>query len=451
EVLTKPGIFIDHPIGGEIVNGTYPISGRAEHDCNNTIQEIELWIDGNKLTVTDTTPTPGIVLWGFNWNTTLYDPGTGKDKYPNGPHNIGVRCRNSNPSGYDTSDWCNITVTVVNVPVLHFQHPEEGEFVDQTEGLPLYKVEVKVESFHDLTGVKLRIDNGPSQGMTLMGNTFSYMLDTSKYGDGYHTLRYVGEYGYGEVSEAVTILLDSPNEDSLPTISASYELTDNGLTVQGTSSDDFMVEWVKLRLDDNPWIIVNQSGENFTRFDHFWSREALTPDTHSISIKAYDGFDSEDKIIWVPVGLLYDLTIKEIILPTDVTEDDWVNFTVVVENTGPYASPPVNLILRIGRIMRTEDGITIPANSRQDIEISWHASKGNHSISAEINPSQKNDETDPTNNVYTDGNLKVKEKKADGPSDGFDYSMIMIAAVIMIILGIAAGVSFLFGGKKKVE
>ncbi|MCK4614522.1 MAG: hypothetical protein KAU14_06950, partial [Thermoplasmata archaeon] len=45
EVLTRPRIFIDHPLDGEIVNGTYLISGYAEDDYDNTIQEIELWID----------------------------------------------------------------------------------------------------------------------------------------------------------------------------------------------------------------------------------------------------------------------------------------------------------------------------------------------------------------------------------------------------------------------
>jgi len=450
QVFTRPRIFIDHPQTNDKINGTYVISGYAEDDYNGNIQ-VEMMIDDTAISVADVTQAGETVLWNYNWDTTIYEPTQGRDKYPNGEHTLSVRCTNDNPPGYDMSDWFNITVTITNAPILSFLHPTDMEFINVTGSLPLYPVEVKVHTFHDLSSVKFRVDDGPLQAMNLAGSTFKSMFDTSKYSDGYHTVTYEAIYGYGNVSETVTVLINSPNEDTLPSVDTTYLLEDEGLTVQGIATDDYSIEWVKIRLDDGQWLSMNESEGNISRFDHFWERGKLTPDSHSYTVRAFDGFDSVDLTYWFQVGILYDLTITDIQIPTGVELDDWVNFTVVVKNTGAYASPPIDLILYIGDIMRPVNGLSIPANSNMNVRISWHAKAGNHTISAEINPTQKNDETDPTNNVYAQGDyLYVEDKKTGGTSDDTDLtSMLMGAAVIAIILGIVAAAAFISGGKKK--
>jgi len=449
QVISRPRIFIDHPLDMEMINGTYLVAGYAEDDYSNDLN-IELRIDGVEITVSDTTPTGEMVQWRFNWDTKAYDFTQGKDKYPNGQHIISARCSNNNPSGFDRSDWYDITVIVANTPELHFLHPEDGEFVNVSGTMALYPVEIKVEVFHDLSSVKFKMDNGSWQGMNLLGTVFKSMLDTSKYMDGYHTLSFNASWGYGTITETVSILLNSPNKDSLPVIEADYTLTDDDFTVQGTTTDDFKVEWVEIRLDDDPWILLNQSQANFATFQHSWERRLLTPDSHSFSVRAFDGFDTVDLTIWFPVYILYDLTILDIEIPTNVSEDDWVNFTVVVENTGPYASPEGSLILYIGNIMRTVDGLSIPAHTKQNIFISWRARPGNHTISAEINPTQKNDETDPSNNIHVDDPLLVKETYVPESEDETDItSYLIVAAIITVILGIVAGAAFISSGKKK--
>jgi len=307
-----------------------------------------------------------------------------------------------------------------------------------------------VEEFHDLSSVVFKMDNGPWQAMNLLGTVFKSMLDTSKYMDGYHTLTFNASWGYGTITETVSILLNSPNKDTLPVIEAGYTLTEDDFTVQGTATDDFKVEWVEIRLDDGPWILLNQTRADFTTFQHSWERRLLTPDSHSFSVRAFDGFATVDLTKWFQVYILYDLAILDIEIPTNVSEDDWVNFTVVVENTGPDASPEGSLILNIGNIMRTVDGLSIPAHTKQSIFISWRARPGNHTISAEINPTQKNDETDPSNNIHVDDPLFVKETYVPESEEETDItSYLIVAAIIAVILGIVAGAAFISSGKKK--
>ena len=447
-VLSRPQIVIDYPIDMEFINGTYVITGYAEDDYENDL-DIQLRIDDLAVTVADITNNGEILIWSFIWDTTVYDSTKGQDKYPNGEHIISAICTNSNPSGYDLSDWFNVTVTVVNPPELEWLHPFADEFINITGTIPLYTVEVKVNAFHDLTSIRYQVDDGPMLAMSNLGTIFKSTLDTSKYPDGYHTLTYNATYGYGYLSDSVTILLNSPNEESLPSVDFDHDVTELGLTVQGTAVDDFKVEWVKIRLDDGPWLLLNESLGNFTSFEHFWTRGLLSPDTHKITVRAYDGFDHVDKVQWFVVGILYDLSITDIEVPSNVREDDWVNFTVVVKNTGPYTTPPINLVLYIGNIIRTSDGLTIPANSEQRIKVSWHAKPGNHTVSAEINPTQKNDETNPSNNIHIDDNLVVESKGGGETSEETDITGILIVAlVIMVILGVVAAAVTLTGKRK---
>ncbi len=447
-VLSRPQIVIDYPIDMEFINGTYVITGYAEDDYENDL-DIQLRIDDLAVTVADITNNGEILIWSFIWETTVYDSTKGQDKYPNGEHIISAICTNSNPSGYDLSDWFNVTVTVVNPPELEWLHPFADEFINITGTIPLYTVEVKVNAFHDLTSIRYQVDDGPMLAMSNLGTIFKSTLDTSKYPDGYHTLTYNATYGYGYLSDSVTILLNSPNEESLPSVDFDHDVTELGLTVQGTAVDDFKVEWVKIRLDDGPWLLLNESLGNFTSFEHFWTRGLLSPDTHKITVRAYDGFDHVDKVQWFVVGILYDLSITDIEVPSNVREDDWVNFTVVVKNTGPYTTPPINLVLYIGNIIRTSDGLTIPANSEQRIKVSWHAKPGNHTVSAEINPTQKNDETNPSNNIHIDDNLVVESKGGGETSEETDITGILIVAlVIMVILGVVAAAVTLTGKRK---
>lgn len=455
-VLSRPRVYVDHPMLNEYVNGTYLITGYAEDDYQNDIS-IQLRIDGVDVSVTDITNTGEMVLWSYAWDTTFYDTTVGDDKYPNGEHQIGAHCINTNPSGFDESDWYNVTAIVTNPPEVHFLRPAVDEFINITGALPLYTVEVKVDVFHDLNGVKYQVDDGSFRTMSLAGSVFKATFDTSKYADGHHTITYLATYAYGNLTETRNVMLNSNSEDTLPVIDVTHELTEAGLTVQGTAHDDFKVEWVKIRLDDGSWKVINDSTNNYTSFEHYWERGVLSPsDAHSFTVMVFDGFDTVETVQWFQVPIIYDLVIKDIELPTNVKEGQWVNFTVIVENTGPYASPEVNLILYVGSIMRTVDGISVPANSEIRVDVSWKASpptrysSGNISISAEINPMMKSEEKDSTNNLLSKGNLYVTATSqiATDDDDTNISSYLMIAAIIAIILGIVAIGAFLTGGKK---
>ena len=450
-VLSKPRIVIEFPEELEMLNGSYLISGYAEDDYQNTI-DIELMIDGIAVTVSDITNNGEILLWNFLWDTTVPDMTQGKDKYENGNHIISARCTNDNPTGYDFSEWFNVTVAVANPPKLMWEKPFDSEFINMTGALPLYTVEVKVIELHDLTSVKFQMDDGPLKTMNNYGGVFKYTDDMSNYLDGYHTLTYFATYGYGNLTDSVTILLNSPAEESLPIIDTDpLELTDNGLTVQGFAQDDFQITFVKVRLDDGPWITVNESNGIFSTFHYFWPRNVLTPDdSHRITVRAFDGFDYAEDIRWIQVDRLFDLTINDIELPpSGVKENDWVNFTIVAENTGPYDSPPIDIVMYFGNIIRTVDDLIIPANSEERILVQWKAKPGNHSVAAEINPTQKNEETDPTNNLHVDDNIIVKAVAQEGASDESDIStMLMVALIVMVVLGVIAAVVSISGKKK---
>ena len=434
-VISRPRIFIDFPIEQETVFGTYIISGYAEDDYDNDLS-IELMIDGTPFSVNNMTNTGDTILWSFAWDTTVYDLTQGNDLYPNGEHFISVRSSNGNPTGYDESNWVNVTVVVANPPILAWQTPLEGELINVTGIVPIYTVEVKVIAKHDLQTIRLQVDDGEPMLMSNLGTYFKTALDTSKFGDGEHTLTYNATYGFGFITDTITIHMNSPNEDTLPRIEFGYALTDTGLTVTGTAVDDTTIEWVKIRLDEGQWILMNESQGNTSDIHHFWGRGQLTPDSHKITVQVYDGFDAVRETQWFVVDLFYDLSIVEITTPTDVVEGEWVNFTILVKNTSPYTSPPVVLDLSIGAISRTVHDIVIGPDSQQLIRISWKASTGNHTIGAVINPSQKNDETDPNNNEIVTDNLIVEKTTTESASDESDMGTILIAAlVIMLVLG----------------
>ena len=442
EVFTLPRARITHPLESEIISGTLLVGGYVADDYGNDL-DIELRIDGTIVTVVDYSKQSDGVYWNFSWDTTGYDDALGRDSFPNGPHILSTRSRNSNPNGLDISDWSNSTVIVANAPELAFKNPQDGEFINITEGVPLYRVEVQVLDFRDLSNVKLRIDGGPYRYMSPFGSTYRYNLDISKFSDGPHSMECIGVWGYGNESDTLSFLLNSPSDETLPLIFADHEVTDDGLTVSGTAWDDYMITQVKVRLDNESWIIVDDSGGNTSEFEYFWPLELLTPDTHNVTIEASDGFDSWNIVLWFQVQFFYDLTLLDITLPSYVLEGDWINFTVEARNTGPYASPPVDLNLYIGHLMRTIHNISIPSNSDLPIQVSWRAKPGNHSISAGINPSQKNYERDPTNNLYLDGGiLYVDALEIETPEDDSESNMRTYVAIIAIILGGAAGVAY---------
>ena len=450
-VVSRPRIFIEFPIDQEKLVGTYTISGYAEDDYDNDIS-IKLNIDGMPFTVNDVTNTGELVLWSFTWDTTMYDLTQGKDRYPNGEHVIAVRCTNNNLPGYDESNWVNVTVVVANPPALEWQKPVEDELINVTGIVPIYTVELRVVAKHDLQTIRLQVDDGEWMSMSNLGTYFKTTLDTSKYRDGEHTLTYNATYGYGYITDTITVRMNSPNVDSLPLIDFDYTLTESGITVTGTAVDDHKIEWVKIRLDEGQWILMNESQGNVSEIYHFWGRSQLSPDSHVITIQAYDGFDSVTETQWFVVDLFYDLTIVDITAPLNVVEGQWVNFSLLVRNTGPYTSPPVVLDLSIGAISRTVHDIVIGPNSQQLIKISWKASVGNHTIGAVINPSQRNDETDPNNNEIVSDNIVVKKTQVESTSEDTDMGTILIAVlVIMLVLGVIIAVVSLSGRGQNME
>jgi len=450
-VIARPRVVIEFPTMDEQVIGTYTISGYAEDDYDNDLT-IELNIDGMPFTVTDMTNTGELVLWSFTWDTTQYDLTQGKDKYPNGEHIIAIRSSNNNPTGYDRSNWVNVTITVVNPPALEWLHPLQGELINVTGIVPVYTVEVAVLARHDLQTLRLQVDDGEPMIMSNLGTYYKTTIDTSKYGDGEHTLTYNATYGYGSITDTITVDMNSPSVETLPVIDFDYVLTEKGLTATGTVIDDHRIEWVKIRLDEGQWFFMNASQGNTSDIYHFWSRSQLTPDSHKITVQAYDGFDSQDETKWVVVNLFYDLTIVDLTAPIKVIEGEWVNFTLLVRNSGPYASPTVVLDLSIGAISRTIHDIVLGPNSQQIIEISWKASAGNHTIGAVINPSQKNDETNPNNNEIISDNLVVEKRFVESESDDTDMGTILIAAlVIMLVLGVIIAVVSLSGRRQGLD
>ena len=450
EIFTRPMAFIDDPLAGTVVNGSIIIAGHGEDDYGNGFHSVEFRIDGVTVTIPDGwDQTTG--SWTYPWDTKEYDPGVGGDRYPNGPHIISVRVRNSNPSEFDTSEWTNITVTVVNVPTLEFINPQEGEVISIEGDIPLYESRVRVLEAHDLSIVRMQIDNGSFGTMTQVnGDTYRYLFDTSKFEDGYHTITYEGKYGFGTVTESVTIFLNSPDETTKPGIDVWYVLNNDGLTIGGNATDDHSIDWVQIQLDNGSWISVGNSNGQFVPFQHFWNRGDLVPDSHSITVRASDGYDVSETIFWVQIGLIYDLDIVDLQVPQNCTEDQWVNFSVKVINIGPYASPEVDLILHIGEIMRTVNGISIPADSEMTIPISWRCRSGNHTVTAIINPTQSYNELDPNNNDFDAGIISVQETWVADEKEDDDFSgIIIMTGVFIIVLGAVAFLGHMFLVRKQ--
>lgn len=443
EVYSRPWITVLTPGEDEIISGTVIISGHAEDQYENRIS-VELRINGFLISVPEVSRQPDGVYWSAIWDTAAYDSSLGMDSYPNGPHAISVRCMNTNPYGLATSEWFNITVTVANAPVISIDRPWEGEFINITSGIPIYQIMVDVLDYRDLHTVSGQIDGGQPFLMTRIGADFRSTIDVSHYADGSHTLEVFGYWGYGNVSTSVTFLLNSPAEESFPQIFLDHEITDEGLRVHGSTWDDTDIEWVRISLDGGPWLTLSSNPGNATSFEYFWERVYLVPDSHNVSVRVFDGFDVSEREIWVIVDLFYDLSITDIKQPRGILEKDWVNFTVMVENTGPYASPSGELNLYIGNIMRTVQGLSIPANSEVPIMISWRAKPGNHTISADVNYAQHNTERNPNNNVFVSEELLfVTPLPTTGSDDDeSDSNTFWYAAAVALALGILAILAF---------
>lgn len=443
QVYSAPRATIIAPGDGHFVNGSVLVSGHSDDDYENDINLV-LVLDGVHVTIPEISKQQDGLYWNFTWDTTEFDDSLGFDMYPNGVHSIAVMCTNSNPSGFDYSQWFNITVEVTNAPVISIAHPLEGEFVNVSTGVPLYQIEVDVQDPRDLGTVRLSVDDGQFTQMTSYGTTYRYNLDTSKYADGEHHLDVVGIWGYGNVSQTVSFDLNSPSSESKPKIFLDHTLDDEELRVFGSAWDDNAIIWIKVRLDDGEWILLEEDPGNTSNYEYSWGRGELPADTHNISVRVSDGYDTVERVMWFQVDIFYDLTITDIIIPYFPTENDWVNFTIKVKNTGPYASPEGELILYIGNIMRTIQGISVPSNSEIPIQVSWHAKPGNHTISATINNAQRNLERDPTNNVVIyPGVLIVEALPVERTDEESGNELVWYAAGIALIFGIMAIIAYI--------
>ena len=167
------------------------------------------------------------------------------------------------------------------VPVLAFSAPADESSVSSTVAVRAASSQVdtiKAVSFY-VDGELIAKTSGPA------GNI---KWDTTKVGDGWHTLSAVAKDANGKESEAnLAVMVHNFVDKEAPAIAIEWpmdgKVKDNWLTTRVHATDNIAVTSVETYIDG---VLVATS--NNGQFDTKWKWSKLKKGTHTIKCKAYD-------------------------------------------------------------------------------------------------------------------------------------------------------------------
>lgn len=166
-------------------------------------------------------------------------------------------------------------------PAIAFSFPADESNVSAT--VPVRAVASQVDNVHSVTfyvdGVQLANSKGP-------GGSFKW--DTTKVGDGWHTLSAVGKDASGKSSEAqLAVMVHNFIDKIAPTIAITWPTDGNPksgwLTTRVHATDNIAVTSVETYIDGKL-----AATSNAAPFDTKWNWSKLAKGPHTIQCKAYD-------------------------------------------------------------------------------------------------------------------------------------------------------------------
>lgn len=191
---SSPTVRITNPRDGDVVAGSVEIRGRAS-DADGTVEKVEVSIEGGDwLTCEDTSSDGTWSTWRYMWDTTTHSDGE-----------VTIRARSYDGSLYSTVR--SIKVTIDNTAEL----PEVTITYPDPMGPPLAGTVTITGTAYDRDGyvvsVEITIDDPSFQtAITAQGtSSWSVVLDTTAYSDGYYTLYARAMDDDGHFSTVVTV------------------------------------------------------------------------------------------------------------------------------------------------------------------------------------------------------------------------------------------------------
>jgi hypothetical protein len=208
--VPPPVVSVTNPSPGDTVNSTINVTANATSSIG--IASVQLKLDGANLGPALTT-----APYTYSWDTT---------KFLNGSHTLtAVATDTSNQS----TTSAGVTFTVSNTiapPTVSILSPGNGATVSST-----ISITASAASPGAITSVQYKLD-GVNLGPALTNSPYTYSWDTTKVGNGSHTLSAVATDTTGQTTTSDPVTVTVSNTAPAPTVSITSPA--NGATVANT-------------------------------------------------------------------------------------------------------------------------------------------------------------------------------------------------------------------------
>lgn len=283
----QPEVNIISPAQYSIVSGVLTIQGTtSDKDGNETVQLVEY-----SLNSVDWTAANGTMNWSFLWDSrtvvngqVIFDIRAFDGIIFSSTHHLYLNVFNAPPENHEpvVSITSSVNGTVVNgtITITGTSSDEDGNETIQK--------------------VQLNVDNGVWLIVTGT-STWSFELDTTTLSNGNHSIK-VQAFDPFTMSVIKGILIDVQNPlppNMKPVVNiispANGTTITERTTIIGNASDpDGNITKVEISIHDLGWITVNGK----TSWNYVWDITEIFAGNYTIRIRAYDGEDYSDVIVW---------------------------------------------------------------------------------------------------------------------------------------------------------
>ena len=287
EQNSQPEVDIISPTQYSIVSGILTIQGTSwDQDGNETVQLVEY-----SLNSVDWTAANGTTNWSFLWDSrtvvngqVIFDIRAFDGIIFSSTHHLYLNVFNAPP---DNSE-----------PVVEITSPVNGTVVLGTVNIT--GTSSDEDGNETIQKVQLNVDNGVWLIVTGT-STWSIELDTTTLSNGNHSIK-VQAFDPYTMSDIKGIHIDVRNPlppNMKPVVNiispANGTMITERTTIIGNASDqDGNITKVEISIHDEGWITVN----GLTSWNYIWDIIEIFAGNYTIRVRAYDGEDYSDVIVW---------------------------------------------------------------------------------------------------------------------------------------------------------